>query len=266
MRSNGPIMLALPPFRGATRKLILAALVMLAIVIVLDMIFPAPPAGTMLFILTPQLAFHRMPWQFVTYALLGRGILNTLFALFSIWISGSILEAERGGDWLLEYLAVSAIGGGLVASALSVAHLHWMGPYSSTFGLWTMAIVLLLAMAYILPSTPFRILFLPVGVKVKYLAATFLGIDITMSLLAHDFFSVTVTMSVALCAFAYLRLTPLRGLRYAASESWFGLRNSFYRAKRRRAAKKFTVYMRKQGKDVNVDPEPRDPNDKRWMN
>ena len=53
------------------------------------------------------------------------------------------------------------------------------------------------------------------------------------------------------------------------------LRNAYYRAKRRRAAKKFTVYMRKQGKDVSldedgryVDPDgkPRDPNDKRWMN
>ena len=46
-------------------------------------------------------------------------------------------------------------------------------------------------------------------------------------------------------------------VEFAASESWFGLRNSYYRAKRRRAAKKFTVYMKKQGKDVNLDPSGR---------
>jgi membrane associated rhomboid family serine protease len=268
-RSNGPITLSLPPFRGATRKFILAALAMLLIVVVVDIASTTPLTGTMLFALTPLLAFHGRPWQFVTYALLGNSVLNTLLALFSIWISGSILEGERGGDWLLEYLAVSTIDGGLIASALSLAHLQWIRPDYSVSGLWPMALVLLLAIATILPSTRFRIFFLPMGIKAKHLAAAFIGIDIAMSLLARDFFNVVVIVSTALCAFAYLSLTPLRGLRYAASEGWFGIRNSYYRAKRRRAAKKFTVYMKKQGKDVSVDPNPRDlrdPNDPRWMN
>jgi hypothetical protein len=53
----------------------------------------------------------------------------------------------------------------------------------------------------------------------------------------------------------------------------FGLRNRYYRAKRRRAAKKFQVYMRKQGKDVSIDSSGRyigldddDPDDRRRMN
>jgi hypothetical protein len=58
------------------------------------------------------------------------------------------------------------------------------------------------------------------------------------------------------------------------SEGYFGLRNAYYRAKRRRAARKFEVYMGKQGRQVHfdkegryVDPDARkDPNDKRWMN
>jgi hypothetical protein len=50
------------------------------------------------------------------------------------------------------------------------------------------------------------------------------------------------------------------------------LRNEYYRWKRRRAARKFQVYMRKQNRDVNfdengkyIDPD-KDPNDRRWMN
>jgi hypothetical protein len=77
--------------------------------------------------------------------------------------------------------------------------------------------------------------------------------------------------------FLYCKFAPRRGFAFGKglSERFFGLRNAYYRSKRRRAAKKFTVYMRKQGKDVSldddgryVDPDgkPRDPNDKRWMN
>ena len=71
------------------------------------------------------------------------------------------------------------------------------------------------------------------------------------------------------------RPLPRRGYAFSLSlsERFYGLRNEFYRAKRRRAAKKFEVYMRKQNRDVHfdkngryVEPEDRDPNDKRWMN
>ncbi|MGA9042389.1 MAG: DUF1751 domain-containing protein, partial [Terriglobales bacterium] len=63
-------------------------------------------------------------------------------------------------------------------------------------------------------------------------------------------------------------------------EQYFGLRNAFYRAKRRRAARKFEVYMGKQGRKVTFDKDGRyldpdatknpgarrDDSDKRWMN
>ena len=53
------------------------------------------------------------------------------------------------------------------------------------------------------------------------------------------------------------------------SESWYGLRNRYYRWKRRRASRKFEVYMRSQGRTVRFDGQGRplddDPDDKkRW--
>jgi len=42
----------------------------------------------------------------------------------------------------------------------------------------------------------------------------------------------------ALFGFIYLKLLPKRGLSFAATEKYFGLRNSYYRWKRRKAAKK----------------------------
>ncbi len=274
LRSNGPIMLALPAFRDVTRRLILVAIGAFVLVAVMDRVFPAPPAGTMGLILTPQLAFHRMPWQFLTYAFLAGGLLNTAFALLSIWFFGAALEAERGGRWLGEYAAVSAVGGGLLAALISFAHLPGIGPNSFVFGLWPMVLALLLAFARMNPDAEMRLYFV-LRVKAKHLLAIFLAFYLLSALISRDAFSAVTALCVALCGFLYLRFAPRRGLQFAASEGWLGIRNSYYRAKRRRAAKQFTVYMRKQGKDVNLDAsgkyvglddERKDPNDKRWMN
>jgi hypothetical protein len=140
--------------------------------------------------------------------------------------------------------------------------------------LWPLALALTLAFARRNPEAEIRLYFV-LRVKAKYLVAIFLGLYILSSMVSHDYFSTLVVLCVGLAGYVYLRLAPRRGLQYAASEGWFGMRNSYYRAKRRRAAKKFTVYMKKQGKDVNIDPSgryvdpdgnPRDPNDRRWMN
>ena len=53
----------------------------------------------------------------------------------------------------------------------------------------------------------------------------------------------------------------------AASEGFYGMRNSYYRWRRARAARKFQVYMGKQGREVHFDKEGRyvDPDDRRRM-
>lgn len=268
-------MLALPPFRGVTRKFILIALAAFVVQVLVGWVSgQAGAALTVGLILVPQLAFHHMPWQFATYGFLSDGLLNTAFALLAVWFFGADLEEERGGRWLTEYAAVSVIGGGLLAALLSYAHIPRIGPADPAFGLWPLALALTVAFARRNPEAEIRLYFV-LRVKAKYLVAIFLGIYILSAAISHDFFSTLVVLCVGLAGYLYLRWAPRRGLQYAASEGWFGVRNSFYRARRRRAAKKFTVYMKKQGKDVNLDPSgryvdpdgnPRDPNDKRWMN
>jgi hypothetical protein len=46
---------------------------------------------------------------------------------------------------------------------------------------------------------------------------------------------------------------PRRGVSFQLSEKWYALRNGYYRWKRRKAAKKFEVYMRSQGRTVKFD-------------
>jgi membrane associated rhomboid family serine protease len=278
MRSNGPIMLALPPFRGVTRRLIFIAMIAFCLLAILPSVGGGIGSAIAInVILTPQLALHGRIWQFLTYAFLSSGLLNTAFALLSLWFFGAALEEERGGRWLLEYFLASAIGGGILASVLSLVNVAGISPYNSALGLWPLTLALLLAYGRMNPEAEMRLYFV-LRIKAKYLVAIFLLFYLGSALVSHDRFSAITALSVALSGFIYLRFAPRRGLQYSASESWFGARNAYYRAKRRRAAKKFTVYMRKQGKDVNIDPtgryvdpdgNPREPSnldDTRWMN
>jgi hypothetical protein len=53
--------------------------------------------------------------------------------------------------------------------------------------------------------------------------------------------------------FVYVKFLPKRGLAFGTSEKYFSLRNSYYRWKRRRAARKFEVYMRDHDRTVTFD-------------
>jgi hypothetical protein len=57
----------------------------------------------------------------------------------------------------------------------------------------------------------------------------------------------------ALFAWVYVKFLPSRGLGFATSEGYYGVRNSYYKWKRRRAARKFEVYMRKQDRKEYFD-------------
>jgi membrane associated rhomboid family serine protease len=277
-RSNGPVMLALPPFRGVTRRLILIALVSFLGLALLGFVLPGL-ATTIhdLALLIPDLALERQVWQFVTYPFLGGGLLSVLFALLSVWYFGSSLEDERGSRWLTEYFFFTTICGAVLAS-LAYVVLHnrhgWLPVGSAAAGMWPFALALVVGFAYFQPEAPVRFNFI-FTVKAKYLAAIYVLVYVASSLSGFDRFGALVAVLNAGCGFAFLRLVPRRGLRGAFSEWWFGLRNDYYKAKRRRAAKKFTVYMKKQGKEVSLDENgryidpsgtPRDPNDRNWMN
>ena len=65
-----------------------------------------------------------------------------------------------------------------------------------------------------------------------------------------------------LFGFVYLRFLPRRGLGFATSEGLYGIRNRYYKWKRKQAAKKFEVYMKKVDRSEYFDEygNYRDPN------
>jgi len=115
---------------------------------------------------------------------------------------------------------------------------------------------------------------LPVAIKAKYLVIVYMLIEVALLLSGGPALAYFVILSGALIGFLFARRAPRRAMSTGVSEALFGLRNNYYRWKRRRASRKFEVYMRKQNRDVRfdsegryIDPdEKRDPNDRKWMN
>ena len=278
MRSNGPILLALPAFRGVTRRLILLSLLVFFTLAILSLALH-DLSGTLLglMVLEPELALHRLLWQFVTYPFVDLNLISAALALLAVWFFGSTLEDERGSRWLGEFFLATTIGGGVLASLLAYAagdRIAGLSVESRESGMWPFVLALVLAFAYFHAEQPLRFNFV-LTLKAKYLAAIYLLFYLGAALIGGNRFSALVALCNALCGYAFLRMAPRRSFKTSASEGWFGLRNAWIRARRRRAAKKFTVYMRKQGKDVSIDEsgrfldpddKPRDPNDRRWMN
>jgi len=267
MRNAG--ILGFPDFQGMTRKLILWNLAAYFVLLLLGV---ASKAAALTIVswtaLVPPFVLHGRVWQLLTYSFVHQGILNTAFELLSLWFLGSFLESNHGSRWLAEIFFFSVLGAGLAAMGLYFALPAGMsvltGCYGGLFGL-------LIAFGVLYGDLQFMMFPLPMMIKAKYLVAVYLLIALAM-LFSDERFFAFAQLGGALFGYIYIKMAPRRGFAFAGTERLFGLRNSYYRWKRRRAARKFEVYMRKQNRDVHfdkdgryIDPD-RDPNDRRWMN
>ena len=277
MPRSGPTTLSLPSFEGATRRLVLINVATFFAIALIGFV-SNNMAGLLVrhLVLTPARLLHGELWQLGTYAFLNLDLLGTLFGALTLWFFGAMLESSYGSRWLYQLYLVSAVGGGLLASALSFIHLFHLTPDASISGPWAGLYGLYVA-AYLYFGDLEILLMFVIRLKIRYLVAILILMQVGKLLVNQDTFEAAVLLSAALCGYLYLRRAPRRGYATSFTERFYGLRNEYYRYKRRRAARKFEVYMRKQNRDVRfdkdgkyIDPDldlkDRDPNDKRWMN
>jgi membrane associated rhomboid family serine protease len=275
MPNSSPITMTFPPFAGAVRKLVIANVAVFFVAAVLQWL--APGLASLLLdhlLLQPLAVAHGAIWQLASYSFLDFSLLDILFAMLTLWFLGSMLEGAYGSLWLLELYFSSAIGGALLASIVSFTHVLHLSPYAVANGSWAGIFGLLIAIAMRFGDQEF-LLFFVARIRAKYMVAIYILIAVAVLLKDANAFGALLQLSGALCGYLFVRFSPRRGLAFGLSEQLYGLRNAYYRAKRRRAARKFEVYMGKQGRQVRFDKEGRyiapddarkDPNDKRWMN
>jgi membrane associated rhomboid family serine protease len=258
-----------PDFRGFTRGLILWNVGAYFLFLLIGLV-SAPLASEIVRFaaLIPPYFLHGYLWQLITYCFIHQGILGTALEMLSLWFLGSFLESNHGPRWLAELYFTSVVGAGLTAVGLSLAtHADAFaitGAFGGIFGL-------LVAFGVLYGDMEFMLFPLPMTMKAKYLVIVYMLIAVAMVFSASRVYALA-QLGGALAGYLYIKAAPRRGYAFATSERYFNLRNNYYRWKRRRAAKKFEVYMRKQNRDVHFDKDGRyqgsekDPNDRRWMN
>ena len=226
------------------------------------------------FWLTPVLLVHGWLWQPLTYSFFNTGVLHVAFNMLTLWFIGSYLETSKGRRWFLELFFLCVVGGGLLGSALSFTGLFHATPISSTNSTDAAIFGLLAAFAVLFGDLEMYMFPLPMAIKARYLVIVYMLIEVALLLSGGPALAYFTILSGALLGFLFARRTPRRAVSTKVSEGLFGLRDNYYRWKRRQAARKFEVYMRKQNRDVRfdddgryIDPDAkRDPNDRKWMN
>lgn len=270
MARPGASSISFPAFRGITRLLVLVNLAAYFLVLLAGAVAPEFAAQVI-----PPLCFvpsqflHGWLWQPLTYSFVHSGILWTFSELVSLWFLSGFLEQMHSQSWTLGLYASSVLG-----TAVSAVAIHAVsGPLGlsqlepALYGCFGGIFGMLVAIGVLYGEMEFLLL-LTIPIKARYIAVIYGLVAVAMMFGALRMYAFA-QLGGALAGYLFILFAPRRGLGFVVSEQWFGLRNRYYRWKRRKAAKKFEVYMRSQGRTVRFDGQGRqldeDPDDKkRW--
>jgi len=247
--------LSFPPFTPAVKQLLLANGAVFLLVELLSA-FTSPGIGAWVnfhFGLVPALAvLHGWIWQFVTYAFLHAGLLHILFNMLALWMFGAQLEMDWGYSIFMQFYFFCVIGAAITTAAVSFSGLLGASPLIPTVGASGGIYGILVAFGILHGDSEIMLFPIPFMIKARYfvIGLIFLALYGALSS-AHNMGQSTAYMAHlggGLFGYLFLKFVPRRGFGFLSSERLYGIRNSYYRWKRRRAARKFEVYMRKHNR------------------
>jgi membrane associated rhomboid family serine protease len=250
--------LSFPPFTRWVKRIIIICSAVYFLQVVLDRLAPQIEGAVELYLgLVPAAVVHyAMVWQLVTYSFLHstHTLMHLLLNMLTLWMFGSQEEQDWGSRKFLEFYFFCVIGAGLVTVAVSYTGLPGLSPLNPTIGASGGIYGLLIAFGMLYGDREILLFPFPFSIKAKYLVgiiifvvviATFQPSQGGVANFAH--------LGGLLFGFLYIKFVSGRGLVFGATERYFGMRNEYYRWRRRRAARKFEVYMRKHDRDVHFD-------------
>jgi membrane associated rhomboid family serine protease len=193
-------------------------------------------------------------WQLATYLFLHATIWHLLFNMLFLYFFGMDLEKTWGKRRFYEYYFITGIGAGFINVLVkSIIDPHGTGfSYAiPTIGASGAIYGVLIAAGIMFPDRQVWLIPFPIMIPMKLLVAGSIAIEFFLSLeVGGDNVSHVTHLGGALVGYLYLR----RGLFL------YRFRNDYLDWKRRRARRKFEVYMRE-----HKDEPPRDSDD-RWVN
>jgi membrane associated rhomboid family serine protease len=265
---RGGSTIGFPPFTRAVKALIIVNVAVYVVLMLARLTMPQLAAYAEYLYLVPfDVVRHGMIWQLVTYSFIHdpHGIMHLLFNMLGLWMFGSAFEMDFGSRRFYEFYFWCVIGAALTSlavGALGLLAFHaWPIPlfaimgriwYTSTIGASGGIYGLLVAYGILNGDRNIYLYFL-FPIKARYFVIGWLVIAFISAFGASNNVAEFAHLGGALFGWLYLRIVPRYGLKTAASEGLFGIRNRYYRWKRRQAAKKFEVYMRKSNRREYFD-------------
>jgi len=243
----------LPPFTKAVKWLVLINAGVYFLKILLDAVDGS--LGRLIFTvfgLVPSLVTHSFfIWQLGTYSFLHNGLFHLLFNMLALWMFGAQLETDWGFKHFIEFYMFCVVGAAITTVAVAYTGIGGVNPGTITVGASGGIYGVLMAFGLLYGDNEIMLFPIPISIKAKYFVAGLAFIALASAVSASgpgngEAIAYSAHLGGLLFGFLYVKFVPRRGLAIGASEQYFGLRNSYYRWKRRRAARKFEVYMRKE--------------------
>jgi membrane associated rhomboid family serine protease len=251
MARNSAVDMGLPPFRGAVRQIIIGSTA-IYVVILLLMAFKPLIGQTVLAlgILDPAHIRAGWVWQFGTYAFMYVDPLDFVLSLVGIYFLGTAVEERIGKAAFYGLFFGSLVLSGVAGFVLSLTHIVAQGP---ALGSGAAANAILMVFFLFNRGAPIMLFPIPIQIPVKWIVLGVAGIE-TAYLLLSRFALFYFVMLLGLGA-GYVWYKAFLSSRFSLglTERYFEARNSYYRWKRRRAARKFEVYMSKHDRQVHFD-------------
>jgi membrane associated rhomboid family serine protease len=253
MARNVSFEMGLPPFRGAVRQIILAS-VAIYVVILLLMAFAAPigEAVRVLGTLDPAAIRAGWLWQFLTYGFVYVDPLDFVLSLVGVYFLGYAVEERIGYSRFYGLFFGSLVLSGLAGFALSFTPKIAQG---TAFGSGAAANAILMVFYLYNREAPIMLFPIPIQIPVKWIVIAAVAIEAAYLLLSHFALFYCVMLFGFGAGYAWYALMLNRRASPGFAERFYGMRNSYYRWKRRRAARKFEVYMKQHDRQVHFDEQ-----------
>jgi membrane associated rhomboid family serine protease len=250
MPRNVNFEMGFPPFRGAVRQIILASVAIYVVILLLESF--AQPYGNLLLTLgtlDPERIRQGWLWQFVTYPFMYVDPLQFVLSLLGIYFLGGAVEGRIGTGRFYGLFFGSVVLSGVAGFVFALAGVA----RGAAMGSGAAANAILMVFYLFNRGAPIMLFPIPIQIPVKWIVLFTAAIETAYLLLSHFALFYFILLLGLGAGYVWYSLFLTRRSTAGISEKYFSLRNSYYRWKRRRAARKFEVYMRDHNRTVTFD-------------
>jgi len=248
MRRTGNFQFGFPRFTGALRYIVLVS-AGIWITLVLLSAFNQPLVRALLTkgSLSQQGILDGKIWQFMTYGFVDLDPWHFLMTMLAVYFLGSAVQERIGSRAFAELYLTSLIGAGVMGFVLSLTGVIGRG---GALGAGAAADAILMVFYMLFREAPIMLFPLPIPIPVKYIVIFTAVVEGAYFFIYQFALFYLVLLLGLVSGYLWYRFMWRRASMSAmVGDRVFGLRNSYYRWKRRRAGRKFQVYMRKHEQD-----------------